>query len=116
MSVVMRLRRMGGNQRPFYRLVVTDSRNPREGRFLERLGDYDPIRKKDNVRLNSERIVYWLSQGAIPSVRVSQFLRDHKISWKSPKALAAAAARESSAGVPAEGAEAKSAAGKKKKH
>ncbi len=79
MSVVMRLRRMGGNQRPFYRLVVADSRNPREGRFLERLGDYDPMRDKDNVRLKSDRIVHWLGQGAIPSVRVNQLLRSQGI-------------------------------------
>ncbi len=79
MSVVMRLRRMGGNQRPFYRLVVTDSRNPREGRFLERLGDYNPMVAKDNVRLKPERILHWLGQGAIPSVRVNQLLRSQGI-------------------------------------
>ena len=79
MAVVMRLRRMGGNQRPFYRLVVTDSRNPREGRFLERLGDYDPMRENDNSRLNAERIEYWLKQGATPSVRVNQLLRSKGI-------------------------------------
>ena len=79
MSVVMRLRRMGGNQRPFYRLVVADSRNPREGRFLERLGDYDPMRDKDNLRLNPERIEFWLKQGATPSERVNQLLRSKGI-------------------------------------
>ncbi len=79
MAVVMRLRRMGGNQRPFYRLVVTDSRNPREGRFLERLGDYDPMKETDNVRLKPERIVHWLGLGAVPSERVSQLLRKAKI-------------------------------------
>ena len=79
MAVVMRLRRMGGNQRPFYRLVVTDSRNPREGRFLERLGDYDPMKEQENLRLNSERIEYWLGQGAAPSERVSQLLRSKGI-------------------------------------
>ena len=79
MAVVMRLRRMGGNQRPFYRLVVTDSRNPREGRFLERLGDYDPMKEQENLRLNSQRIEYWLQQGATPSERVSQLLRSKGI-------------------------------------
>ena len=69
MSVVMRLRRMGGNQRPFYRVVVADSRNPREGRFLEKLGDYDPMRPKDNVRLKAERIRRALVPlGAVPSL------------------------------------------------
>lgn len=84
MAVVMRLRRMGGNQRPFYRLVVTDSRNPREGRFLERLGDYDPMRDKENLRLNPERIEYWLKQGATPSQRVNQLLRSKGIRISKP--------------------------------
>ena len=79
MSVVMRLRRMGGNQRPFYRLVVTDSRNPREGRFLERLGYYNPMAKKDNLKLQPERIVHWLKQGATPTVRVNQLLKTYGI-------------------------------------
>ena len=85
MAVVMRLRRMGGNQRPFYRLVVTDSRNPREGRFLERLGDYDPMKEQENLRLNPERIAYWLEQGAAPSERVSQLLRSKGIGASKPR-------------------------------
>ena len=79
MAVVMRLRRMGGNQRPFYRMVVTDSRNPREGRFLERLGDYNPMGQQDKVRLKVDRIEHWLKQGATPSQRVSQLLRSQGV-------------------------------------
>ena len=86
MAVVMRLRRMGGNQRPFYRLVVTDSRNPREGRFLERLGDYNPMRETDNLNLKPERIEHWLKVGAIPSERVSQLLRTKGIGLVKPTA------------------------------
>ena len=89
MSVVMRLRRMGGNQRPFYRLVVTDSRHPREGRFMERLGDYNPMLAKDNVRLKPDRIVHWLGLGAVPSVRVSQLLRSQGIRQAQPVATKA---------------------------
>ena len=89
MAVVMRLRRMGGNQTPFYRLVVADSRNPREGRFLEKLGDYDPMRQTDNVRLNADRISHWLKQGAVPSERVSQLLKSQGIRACQVKAAAA---------------------------
>ena len=91
MSVVMRLRRMGGNQRPFYRLVVADSRNPREGRFLERLGDYNPMVQKDKVKLKPDRIVHWLGQGAVPSQRVSQLLRSQGIRPTAPKTAVAKA-------------------------
>ncbi len=89
MAVVMRLRRMGGNQRPFYRLVVTDSRNPREGRFIERLGDYNPMTDKQNLRLKPERIEHWLKQGAVASERVSQLLRSKGIVQTKPVATAA---------------------------
>ena len=105
MSVVMRLRRMGGNQRPFYRLVVADSRNPREGRFLERLGDYDPMRDKDNLRLKPERITHWLGLGAVPSQRVSQLLRTQGIGVIKPTApKVAAKPKEQKAAKPAKAA------------
>ena len=98
MAVVMRLRRMGGNQRPYYRLVATDSRNPREGRFLEHLGDYNPMVQKDKVRLKADRIVHWLQMGAVPSVRVKQLLRDNKICLKKQPARAAKPAEDLKAG------------------
>jgi len=77
MSLKIRLSRGGAKKRPFYRIVVTDSRNPRDGRFIERVGTYDPMLKKDNpdrIKLNEERIRHWMSQGATPSDRVARFL------------------------------------------
>ena len=77
MSLKIRLSRAGAKKRPFYRLVVADTRKPRDGRFLERLGTYDPMLPKDHperVRLNEERIRHWLGVGAKPSDRVARFL------------------------------------------
>jgi small subunit ribosomal protein S16 len=77
MSVVIRLSRAGAKKRPFYRLVVADSRFPRDGRFIERVGTYDPKKPKDSperVKLELERIKYWLSKGAQPSDRILRFL------------------------------------------
>lgn len=77
MSVVIRLSRAGAKKRPFYRLVVADSRFPRDGRFIERVGTYDPKKPKDSperVKLELERIKYWLSKGAQPSDRIKRFL------------------------------------------
>ena len=77
MSLKIRLSRAGAKKRPFYRVVVADTRSPRDGRFLERLGTYDPMLPKDHperVRLNEERIRHWLGVGALPSERVARFL------------------------------------------
>ena len=77
MSLKIRLSRAGAKKRPFYRVVVADTRKPRDGRFLERLGTYDPMLPKDHperVRLNEERIRHWLGVGARPSDRVARFL------------------------------------------
>ena len=77
MALKIRLSRAGAKKRPFYRVVVADSRSPRDGRFLERLGTYDPMLPKDHperVRLNEERIRHWLDVGALPSERVARFL------------------------------------------
>ena len=77
MSLKIRLSRAGAKKRPFYRVVVADTRSPRDGRFLERLGTYDPMLPKDHperVRLNEERIRHWLGVGALPSDRVARFL------------------------------------------
>ena len=75
--VVIRLARGGAKKRPFYNVVVTDSRNPRDGRFIERLGSYNPLLAKDNperVKLDAERAAHWLSVGAQPTDRVARFL------------------------------------------
>lgn len=77
MALAMRLTRGGRKNRPFYSIVVADKRMPRDGRFIEKLGSYNPLLGKDDtnrVVLNSERIQYWLGQGAQPSDRVAIFL------------------------------------------
>jgi len=77
MSVRLRLARGGTKKRPVYRIVATDSRNPRDGRFLEKLGTYDPLLPSDHpsrVVLREERIRHWLATGAQPSDRVARFL------------------------------------------
>jgi small subunit ribosomal protein S16 len=77
MSVKIRLARAGAKKRPFYRIVAADSRSPRDGRFLEKLGTYDPLLPGDSekrVVLNEERIRHWLGQGAQVTDRVARFL------------------------------------------
>lgn len=77
MALAMRLSRGGRKARPFYRIVVADKRMPRDGRYIEKLGTYNPLLNDDNeqrVVLNKERIEYWLGQGAKPSERVAIFL------------------------------------------
>ncbi len=77
MALKIRLARGGAKKRPHYRIVVADSRKPRDGRFIERLGTYNPLLAKDNeerVVLKTDRIRYWLDQGALPTDRVASFL------------------------------------------
>jgi len=77
MSVSIRLSRGGAKKRPYYRIVVASSRSPRDGRFIERLGTYNPLLPQDHAErltLNEERVKYWLSQGAQPTDRVAKFL------------------------------------------
>ena len=77
MPLSIRLARAGAKKRPFYRIVVADSRSPRDGRFIEKIGTYDPMVAKDHperIRLNEERARHWLSVGAQPSDRVARFL------------------------------------------
>lgn len=65
--VKIRLRRMGAKKHPFYRLVVADSRSPRDGRFIEHLGYYDPMTDPVQVKIDTEKVMKWLQQGAQPS-------------------------------------------------
>jgi small subunit ribosomal protein S16 len=77
MSMKIRLARGGSKKRPHYAIVATDSRMPRDGRFLEKLGTYNPLLAKDDekrIKMNMERINHWLSQGAQPTDRVARFL------------------------------------------
>lgn len=77
MGLKIRLARAGAKKRPYYHIVVADSRSPRDGRFIEKLGSYNPMLPADHaerVRLQGERIQHWISQGAIASDRVARFL------------------------------------------
>ena len=77
MAMKIRLARAGSKKRPFYRIVAADSRMPRDGRFVEKLGTYNPLLPKDSeerVKMDVERVQYWMSQGAQTTDRVSRFL------------------------------------------
>ncbi len=77
--LAIRLARIGKTKKPFYRVVVMDKRRPRNGRFVEVVGTYDPLKKPAEVKLNAERIQYWIGCGAQPSDTVRSFLRNQKI-------------------------------------
>lgn len=77
--VTMRLTRIGSKKRPYYRIVVIDKRRARNGRFLEVLGQYNPIANPVKMEINSERALYWLSKGAQPSETVQSILRKKEI-------------------------------------
>jgi small subunit ribosomal protein S16 len=77
MGLKIRLARAGAKKRPYYHIVVADSRSPRDGRFIEKLGSYNPMlpaEHAERVRLQDERIQHWVSQGAIATDRVARFL------------------------------------------
>jgi len=77
--VSIRLSRIGKKKKPFYRVVVIERTRPRDGRFVEIVGTYDPLKKPAELKLNAERIKHWLSKGAQPSDTVRSFLRREKI-------------------------------------
>ena len=115
MSLKIRLTRAGAKKRPYYRIVVADSRSPRDGRFIERVGSYDPMKTRDDparVALETEKIQAWLAKGAQPTDRVLRFLdaaglmkreaRNNPEKAKpGKKAEERSAARAAKAGVPA---------------
>lgn len=74
MAVHLRLSRQGAKKAPFYRVVATDSRSPRDGRFLEHIGIYDPTRNPAEVRFDEERLAHWLKVGAVPSQTVKELI------------------------------------------
>lgn len=82
MAVKMRLRRMGAKRNAFYRLVVADSRSPRDGRFIEELGYYDPTTEPATVKINEEKALEWLANGAQPSDTVKSLLHKQGIMQK----------------------------------
>nr|MBN2278595.1 30S ribosomal protein S16 [candidate division Zixibacteria bacterium] len=75
MAVRIRLKRLGAKKRPTYRFVATDSRMPRDGRFIETLGYYSPIEKPARVTIFEERMIHWLEQGALPSDTVATLMK-----------------------------------------
>ena len=75
MSVKIRLARHGAKKRPFYRIVVADSESPRDGKFLEVVGTYNPLMDPAEVNLKDERVKYWMDQGAIPTGTVKSLLK-----------------------------------------
>jgi small subunit ribosomal protein S16 len=75
MAVSIRLRREGAKNRPYYRVVVADSRSPRDGKFIEMIGNYDPKKTTDNSNLDLARAEYWVSKGAQPSETVRSIIR-----------------------------------------
>jgi small subunit ribosomal protein S16 len=119
--VKMRLMRMGAKKRPFYRVVVADSRSPRDGRFIESIGKYHPLSHPSVIEIDEDRALHWLRNGAQPSDPVRNLLQKTGI-WARftgqappeapavPQAEAAEAAGQASGTVPAEEAAASSAA------
>jgi len=88
MSVKIRLARGGAKKRPYYRIVVADIRSPRDGRYIERVGSYNPLVPKDHderITLDNDRIIHWLSQGAKPTDRVARFLDEAGILKREPR-------------------------------
>lgn len=75
MAVKIRLARHGAKKRPFYRIVVADSESPRDGRFLENVGTYNPLTDPADISLKQERIKYWIEKGAIPTDTVKSILK-----------------------------------------
>ncbi len=77
MGLKIRLSRAGAKKRPYYHIVVADSRSPRDGRFIEKVGSYNPMlpaEHEDRIRLQNERIAHWLKEGALATERVAKFL------------------------------------------
>ncbi|MDI3316463.1 MAG: 30S ribosomal protein S16 [Bacillota bacterium] len=106
MAVKIRLRRMGAKHRPFYRVVVADSRSPRDGRFIETIGYYDPLAEPAVSKIDAEKAVLWLRRGAQPTETVRALFRHHGIfgrlqggSTAEAAAASAGEAREAAAGA-----------------
>ena len=82
MAVKLRLKRMGAKQKPFYRIVAADSRSPRDGRFIETVGTYNPIKTPAEINIDEEKALSWLSKGAQPSDTVRSLLSNAGIMKK----------------------------------
>ena len=75
MAVHIRLTRKGRKKQPFYRIVVADSQAPRDGKFLDIVGTYDPMREPAEIRIDSEKLNHWIGKGALPSVTVRSLIK-----------------------------------------
>ncbi|MBF0614821.1 MAG: 30S ribosomal protein S16 [Magnetococcales bacterium] len=75
MSVRIRMQRRGSKKRPFYAVVAADAQMPRDGRFLEKLGIFNPVKETDRISLNMDRINHWLGVGAVPSDTVARLIK-----------------------------------------
>ena len=82
MAVKLRLKRMGTKQKPFYRVVAADSRSPRDGRFIETVGTYDPVKKEESITIDEEKALKWLNNGAEPTDTVKNILAHEGIMKK----------------------------------
>jgi small subunit ribosomal protein S16 len=78
MSVTIRMSRHGAKKKPFYRIVVSDQRDPRDGRYIEQVGTYDPRAKSGGIKLDQEKIEAWIKKGAKPSQTVSELIKIEK--------------------------------------
>ena len=75
MAVKIRLRRMGAKKKPFYRIIVADSRSPRDGRFIEEIGTYDPLKDPSEIKVDGEKVKHWIANGAQPTESVKALLK-----------------------------------------
>lgn len=88
MSLRIRLSRAGAKKRPFYRIVVADSRSPRDGRYIEKIGTYNPLLPRDSadrINIDTDRVKHWLSHGALPTDRVLRFLDAEGLMKREPR-------------------------------
>ncbi|MHA1517850.1 MAG: 30S ribosomal protein S16 [Alphaproteobacteria bacterium] len=88
MSLKIRLSRAGAKKRPFYRIVIADSRSPRDGRYIEKIGTYNPLLPRDSeerIKLDTDRVKHWLSHGALPTDRVLRFLDAEGLMKREPR-------------------------------
>ncbi|HEX4209317.1 MAG TPA: 30S ribosomal protein S16 [Candidatus Binataceae bacterium] len=83
MGLVIRLRRHGGRKRPFFRIVVADSKSPRDGRFVDQIGTYDPVTNPPKVTLQADKVERWRKVGALPSDTVKKLIKDATVTAQS---------------------------------
>jgi small subunit ribosomal protein S16 len=113
MSVVIRMKRAGAKKRPFYRVVVANSRSPRDGRYIEQLGYYDPLTNPATFQVDADRFANWIRRGALPSESVGVMMAKHAPEALRPAPLAPAVAPEAAEPKPKKARAAKSKPAKK---